>query len=92
MLLESKSALFYGLATVRSQVVYSLLTWTPIGVGFVLGPFNGVSFLVSFQFFCNDLAEEERTGCFTFNVVWLCIAPITKSAMGWSMVHKCGIS
>ena len=47
--------------------------------------------------FCNHLAEEKRTGCFTLDVFLLscgcyCSVPLPHGAMGWSVVCDNDIS
>ena len=48
-------------------------------------------------YFCNDLAEEERAGCFAILVLLMscyCKFPVALPccALGWSAVCDCGIS
>ena len=47
--------------------------------------------------FCNNLEEEERAGCFAFVVLrmssyCMCSLTLPHGAVGWSAVYDCSIS
>ena len=63
--------------------------------GFVIGPCFVMQYLLSFLF-CNNLAEEERAGCFTFIAFLLpcgcyCSLSLPHSAVVRSAVCDCSI-
>ena len=56
-----------------------------------------VKHLVSFQVFCNHLAEEKRACDFTLTVFFICVLKfvllsLPRGDVGWSVVSESGIS
>ena len=61
----------------------------------MIGPCFDMHYLVSFQF-CNNLAKEERAGCFidcllAVECIW-CSVYLPHGVDGWAAVCDCGIS
>ena len=69
----------------------------PVGCGGSVSVFFSLYISLCPFYFCNNLEEEERAGCFAFIVLWMscyhnCSVTLPHGAVGWSAVCDCCIS